>query len=281
MNGQVHANVSVDNPSLPEDVIIPSIPPLPIVPSDNKYNNETSMIVSDIEDDATIEPSSDLSWTEYLELLKQFHTTYDHSNVPSDYSPDKNLWRWTNLQRRHYRDDLLKQTEISRLQSINFIFSSRNNSGRLDVSVEGSMRKILPCGELAKICKHDGCTKYAQIGGLCVGHGAKRRICKHDGCTSKAKQGGLCVKHGAVVKKNICKHDGCTKYAQKGGLCIGHGAKRTICKHDGCTSKAQQGGVCIKHGAVVKKYICKHDGCTSFGRMGGFCIKHADRKPKI
>jgi hypothetical protein len=52
-----------------------------------------------------------------------------------------------------------------------------------------------------KKCNHEGCTKYAQTGGVCCRHGAKRsksrKYCSHEGCTKFVQRGGFCVRHGA------------------------------------------------------------------------------------
>ena len=79
-----------------------------------------------------------------------------------------------------------------------------------------------------KICSIEGCTKYAQKGGVCWGHGAKdsAKKCSHEGCTNHVVKGGVCTRHGAKVKKYTCSHEGCTKYAKKGGVCRRHGANK-------------------------------------------------------
>ena len=46
----------------------------------------------------------------------------------------------------------------------------------------------------------EGCTKYAQRGGVCIMHGAKVKLCSHEGCNNQAKKGGVCIMHGAKVK---------------------------------------------------------------------------------
>jgi len=61
-------------------------------------------------------------------------------------------------------------------------------------------------------------------GGVCPGHGAKRRICSYDGCNNFVKQkGGVCNTHGA--RTTPCSHEGCTKRAQNNHLCFEHGKK--------------------------------------------------------
>ena len=41
-------------------------------------------------------------------------------------------------------------------------------------------------GAKQTICKEEGCTKYAQVGGVCRSHGAKLRTCSVEGCTNIA-----------------------------------------------------------------------------------------------
>lgn len=44
------------------------------------------------------------------------------------------------------------------------------------------------------------CSHVAQIGGVCVRHGAKRKTSRHGGCTDKAKTG---ERHGATMKRRL------------------------------------------------------------------------------
>ena len=41
-------------------------------------------------------------------------------------------------------------------------------------------------GAKQSICKEEGCTKYAQVGGVCRSHGAKLRTCTVEDCTNVA-----------------------------------------------------------------------------------------------
>ena len=41
-------------------------------------------------------------------------------------------------------------------------------------------------GAKQTICKEEGCTKYAQVGGICRSHGAKLRTCIVEDCTNVA-----------------------------------------------------------------------------------------------
>ena len=45
-------------------------------------------------------------------------------------------------------------------------------------------------------------------------HGGKIKLCSHDGCTKYAKKGGVCIRHGAQVKlceRKVCSQEGCSK----------------------------------------------------------------------
>ena len=52
-----------------------------------------------------------------------------------------------------------------------------------------------------KKCNHERCTKYAQTGGVCCRHGAKRsksrKYCSHETCTKFVQRNGFCFRHGA------------------------------------------------------------------------------------
>ena len=92
-------------------------------------------------------------------------------------------------------------------------------------------------------------------------HGAKVKQCGKEGCTNYAQKGGVCIRHGAKVK--LCSKEGCTNHALKGGVCLRHGAKVKIklCSQEGCTNKVKKGGVCRRHGA----YRNTNDESTAFG----------------
>ena len=114
---------------------------------------------------------------------------------------------------------------------MNMKVGKRNSKGSLSTSFESSSSNLICIRHGAtpytrKICSHEGCTKQAKKGGVCIRHGAKVKLCSHEGCTNQIKQGGVCWRHGArVVCSKICSTDGYTKLAQKQGVCIRHGAK--------------------------------------------------------
>jgi hypothetical protein len=118
-----------------------------------------------------------------------------------------------------------------------------------------------------KLCSADGCTNYAQLGGVCIRHGAKQKRCKIDGCTNQAKKGEVCVKHGAQLKQ--CNIEGCTNIVVKGGVCVKHGAELKRCKIEGCTNIVVKGGVCWRHGAKQIPKQCSKEGCTNIVVKGG------------
>jgi len=124
-------------------------------------------------------------------------------------------------------------------------------------------------GAKKKICSHEGCTSFAQKGGVCYSsHGAPRpapKACSHEGCVNQAKKGGVCVRHGA--KQKTCSYDGCTTIALVGGVCTRHGAKKKTCSHDGCTNIAKNTGVCVSHDA--KQKTCSYERCTNIAMKGG------------
>lgn len=136
-------------------------------------------------------------------------------------------------------------------------------------------------------CSAVGCNSFAQKGGRCCKHGAKkqRKLCTVGGCTNQSVQGGVCKRHGAKVKKSgaasqkrrhaDCSVDGCTNQAKSGGVCVKHGAKVKRCAHYGCNNQAVKGGVCVGHGAKVKR-CCIQD-CPNQAVKKGVCIKHGAR----
>ena len=77
-------------------------------------------------------------------------------------------------------------------------------------------------------CRHEGCTKWAQKGGVCVKHGAEVTRCRHEGCNNQVQNQGVCQKHGAKKYKYTCTHEGCNNKAQSQGVCFKHGAKKYI-----------------------------------------------------
>jgi hypothetical protein len=121
-----------------------------------------------------------------------------------------------------------------------------------------------------KGCSVRGCKNQAQIGGVCMRHGAKVKLCSVRGCKNQAKKKGLCVKHGAKVK--LCSVGGCKNQARDGGVCMRHGAKVKLCSVGGCKNQARDGGVCMRHGAKVK--LCSVGGCKNQAQIGGVCMRH-------
>ena len=107
----------------------------------------------------------------------------------------------------------------------------------------------------------------------------KKYTCSNEGCTNYAQNGGVCIRHGAKVKRKTCKHNGCANQVQKGGVCIRHGAKKkkSTCSHEKCTNQAVRGGVCQRHGAKSYRKTCKHEGCTNQVRKGGVCKRHGEK----
>ena len=76
-----------------------------------------------------------------------------------------------------------------------------------------------PCAR--KKCSHEGCTKLARAGGVCVRHGSKLKQCSSEGCTHIVVKGGVRVRHGAKAKYSRCKSvDGCTNFAINGGVYV-------------------------------------------------------------
>jgi len=112
---------------------------------------------------------------------------------------------------------------------------------------------------------------------------AHDKICTFEGCTNLSKKQGFCSKHCAKGDTQ-CTFEGCTKWARKGGVCRSHGAKQLPpqeCSHDGCTNHAVKGGVCRRHGAKVKRTQCSHEGCTNWTQSKGFCCTHGGSRPSI
>ena len=105
------------------------------------------------------------------------------------------------------------------------------------------------CQETAKRlrrkCAVADCPNRVVQGGLCIGHGAKRKTCAHPDCNKNVKKAGLCSTHGPARKR--CDAEGCEKVAVQGGRCIAHGAKKKMCSLDGCSKQAIMGGMCKKH----------------------------------
>ncbi|KAL7468947.1 hypothetical protein ACHAXS_009191 [Conticribra weissflogii] len=106
---------------------------------------------------------------------------------------------------------------------------------------------------LRRKCAVPDCPNRVVQGGLCIGHGAKRKTCSHPGCTKNVKKAGLCSTHGPARKR--CEAEGCSKVAVQGGRCIAHGAKKKMCSMDDCTKQAIMGGMCKKHYDQVNNIV--------------------------
>jgi len=106
---------------------------------------------------------------------------------------------------------------------------------------------------LRRKCAVPNCPNRVVQGGLCIGHGAKRKTCSHPGCTKNVKKAGLCSTHGPARKR--CEAEGCSKVAVQGGRCIAHGAKKKMCSMDDCTKQAIMGGMCKKHYDQVNNIV--------------------------
>ncbi|ETV78081.1 hypothetical protein H257_08289 [Aphanomyces astaci] len=52
------------------------------------------------------------------------------------------------------------------------------------------------------MCIVDGCSRFAQARGKCVGHGGFR-ACSVDDCVSHARQGGLCQRHRRILHEEV------------------------------------------------------------------------------
>jgi len=79
-------------------------------------------------------------------------------------------------------------------------------------------------GAKQTICKEEGCTKYAQVGGVCRSHGAKLRTCSVEGCNNQSQRLGLCCRHGGAKRKRKTPDEAdtddeeeCIKAQQVGG----------------------------------------------------------------
>ncbi|RHY10262.1 hypothetical protein DYB36_006327 [Aphanomyces astaci] len=132
----------------------------------------------------------------------------------------------------------------------------------------------------------DGCTKYAQAGGLCIAHGGGR-LCTDPLCPEYHTR--TCKKHGGTKK---CSHPDCTNVSvgktrmcnthgpgrrcqvdAGRGYCMAHGGGR-ICKMDhptACTKKQYRGGYCYEHAIKPK---CQSEGCTKMDLGKGHCKTH-------
>ena len=122
-------------------------------------------------------------------------------------------------------------------------------------------------------------------------HGANKKRCSYEGCTKYAQRGGVCKRHRADVRRKRGSYEEYTNPAEKGGVWKRHKVSVERYSDNGHTGVAQ-GGVCARHGVNVKR--CSHGGCTNqavegMGQMlqdaamkdapnnaqkEGFCVKH-------
>jgi len=149
-------------------------------------------------------------------------------------------------------------------------------------------------------CRHEGCTKLSQGGGLCIEHGArpKRYECNEEGCSKRAIKGGYCWSHATIEK---CIVNGCTNQAlsKKAGLCHRHrnGEGQSICIREGCTKTVarfenecmecksrdlqlddlakMEDGLSKQQDPKTKKYECTAVGCSKWAVKRGYCWSHA------
>ncbi len=101
------------------------------------------------------------------------------------------------------------------------------------------------------------------MGGVCSSHGAKQiRTCSKKGCTKHAQLRGVCVAHGAKTK--LCSHEGCTKQVVRGRKCKDHAGPAEIfdgacsivgCHNSGAMTKVNKELVCNK------RYPCMSHSC--------------------
>jgi len=81
---------------------------------------------------------------------------------------------------------------------------------------------------------------------VCVKHGTKKKQCSREGCTNQAQIGEVCIRHGAInVDMNAPLRS--AQILLQGGVCMKHGARVKQCSSDGCTNHARCGEVCIRH----------------------------------
>eukprot|EP00640_Fibrocapsa_japonica_P001962 CAMPEP_0113936192 /NCGR_PEP_ID=MMETSP1339-20121228/3158_1 /TAXON_ID=94617 /ORGANISM="Fibrocapsa japonica" /LENGTH=534 /DNA_ID=CAMNT_0000938577 /DNA_START=15 /DNA_END=1619 /DNA_ORIENTATION=- /assembly_acc=CAM_ASM_000762 len=121
-----------------------------------------------------------------------------------------------------------------------------------------------------RMCKVEGCEKYAQGGTPhCMRHGGGRR-CKYPKCEKMARNHHFCSAHGGGIR---CVVEGCNRMAVgRVRRCTAHGGG-VRCAEPGCP-KAAQGPTkhCVRHGGG---YRCTFDGCDKAARGNTkFCVRH-------
>jgi hypothetical protein len=84
--------------------------------------------------------------------------------------------------------------------------------------ISSGAKKTLHLKSLRRNCSTPGCTKKAQVKGLCKSHGGVRN-CLHPGCTKRQLSRGRCFAHGGG---KTCTRRGCNKQGDRGGLCGFH-----------------------------------------------------------
>ena len=113
-----------------------------------------------------------------------------------------------------------------------------------------------PPGQSAKrVCREQGCDKWAQAGGLCKRHGSgKQKPCSVEGCGTLAVSRGLCFKHG---RSKPCSIEGCGTLAVSRGLCFKHGGgTKKPCSVEGCGTLAVSKGLCEARGRQAEAMQC-------------------------
>ena len=118
-----------------------------------------------------------------------------------------------------------------------------------------------------KQCKQDGCSKYAQLKGLCRKHGGFK-LCKTPDCTSVVVTRGNCIAHGGGRR---CSFSGCSLGAISGySHCFSHGGGKK-CTVSNCQTPAKKEGKCYRHGG---KNFCSVKDCDRANHYRGRCCRH-------
>jgi len=116
----------------------------------------------------------------------------------------------------HHRTSTRKRTHVKNHGEESLYIPQRK--GATKRKRESSLEEGRPKKEVTKKkyryeCSTDGCTTYAQKGGVCVRHGAKVKLCSSDGCTNRSLKGGVCFRHGTNRKR--CSSEGCTNISSR------------------------------------------------------------------
>jgi hypothetical protein len=70
-------------------------------------------------------------WEDMFEKLTAFRDQYGHCNVPQRWDEDRELGRWVNTQRIHFRrGDIADVNRIKRLEAIGFVWNARARKNR-------------------------------------------------------------------------------------------------------------------------------------------------------